>query len=158
MHPYVFLKPLTHQGRYVVDSKGYRVKLVCASWPAHLDSRLPEGLHLQSIPNIAKLVLNSGLSCVRFTYSVDYALNPYIKGNDAGSILPDLTLAKIKRHNPGLLDLSLTEIYLKVVRELHKHSIMVIMDNHVSNASWCCAAFGDHNAWWNSSPIRVTIF
>jgi endoglucanase len=158
MHPYVFLKPLTHHGRYVVDAMGSRVKLVCASWPAHLDSKLPEALHQQSIQNLALLVKNHSLSCVRFTYSVDYTLAPDIKGWEAALILPNLTITKIKKHNPGLLDLSLTEIYLKVVRELHKHNIMVIMDNHVSNASWCCAPFGDHNAWWNNSPIRVIIF
>lgn len=113
---------------------------------------LPEGLQLQNIDALAELIPTLGLNCIRFTYSIDYTKNPKLSGLSAvnNAHINNVTVQQIHQKNPGLLSKSLDDIYLTVIKALAKFNITVIMDNHVSKASWCCDTFGDHNGWWDS--------
>ena len=108
-------------GRFIVNERGERLKLQCVSWPSHLETMLPEGLYLQSVENLARLVKNLKFNCVRFTYAIDFTRQFY---NTSGRVavnlasLPTQMISSIDKVNPGLLDLSLFEIYLRVIQGL----------------------------------------
>lgn len=70
--------------------------------------------------------------------------------------MPESVIANINAKNPGLLNLPLVEIYRTVIHAFAQQSIVVIMDNHVSNATWCCG-WGDENSWWGTFNVNQWI-
>lgn len=52
--------------------------------------------------------------------------------------------------NPWLANATTGEARAAVVSALGDHDVMVIMDNHISHAGWCCS-LTDGNGWWSSA-------
>ncbi|KAG6388268.1 hypothetical protein SASPL_153470 [Salvia splendens] len=57
--------------------------------------------------------------------------------------------AGIAKNNPRILSMTVVELHKAVVGELGKKNVMVVLGNHVSRPTWCCAGndgngfFGD---------------
>ena len=131
--------PLHTQGPYIVDSNGYRVRLNGVNWyGAEGEDYVVMGLQAQSLSTIVGEIKSRGFNVVRLPWSKQmYESNPVV-GNYA------LTA------NPSLEGENALTIFDTVVNALTSAGIMVILDNHVSTAMWCCG--NDVNSlWYNSS-------
>lgn len=158
--------PLSTSSRWILDSTGMRIKLRCINWAGHMETHVPEGLHRAAIPTIAAFIAHSGFNCVRLTYSTDWALNPNetvaaaFANAAALASIPDQSpalaamYARATAYNPSFLANNATttvrDVYAEVIAALWANSVMTILDNHVSRASWCCD-LDDGNGWWDTA-------
>ncbi|KAF2647409.1 glycoside hydrolase family 5 protein [Lophiostoma macrostomum CBS 122681] len=151
------LQPLHTSSRWILDSSNKRFKLKCINWAGHMEAMIPEGLHHNSASGIAQIVSDSGFNCVRLTFSIDMALSQSTKVSDSFSILASRTGAdagavsdlwnSVKAKNSWIESATTGDAFGTVVDALGSHGIRVILDNHVSHASWCCN-LTDGNGWW----------
>jgi hypothetical protein len=152
------LEPLHTSSRWILDGNNKRFKLKCINWAGHMEANIPEGLQHSSVEAITKIVSDSGFNCVRLTFSIDMALNQGQKVSESFGTLAERTNApkdqvanlwnKVKEKNSWIEDASLADAYGTVIDALGKRNIRVILDNHVSKASWCCN-LEDGNGWWD---------
>lgn len=152
------LEPLHTSSRFILDTNNKRFKLKCINWAGHMEANIPEGLQHSSVEAITKIVSDSGFNCVRLTFSIDMALNQGRKVSDSFGTLAERTGApgdqvtelwnKVKAKNGWIADASLADAYGTIIDALGKHNLRVILDNHVSNPSWCCN-LDDGNGWWD---------
>jgi endoglucanase len=131
--------PLHIAGPYIVDANGHRVRLNAVNWyGAESTDYVVGGLQAASLQSIVQEIQNLGFNAVRLPWSNQmYESNPVV-GNYA------LTA------NPGLQGQTALSIFDQVVGALTGAGIMVILDNHTSNAEWCCGNDGN-TLWYNSS-------
>lgn len=157
---------LQTDGRWIVDSAGKRVKLRCTNWAGHLDTMVPEGLDKQPLATIAQRIADEDFNCVRLTYAANMLSDSYASlaanGNTTGLVKDVFTRIATKQNVPDLLktydaavalnpfipESTPLGVFNRVVTALADHSIMVIMDNHVSAPGWCCS-LTDGNGWWS---------
>ncbi|XP_047971015.1 glycosyl hydrolase 5 family protein-like [Salvia hispanica] len=146
--------PLSTNSRWIVDSaSGKRVKLACVNWPSHLEPMIAEGLDKKPMDDIIQKISGSGFNCVRFTWPTYMFTRPDYGNLRVSESLDkyNLTAAKagIAKNNPWILRMTVVELHKAVVGELGKKKVMVVLDNHVSRPTWCCAGndgngfFGD---------------
>jgi endoglucanase len=127
-----------------------------------MEANIPEGLHKQSIDNVAGWISSQGFNCVRLTYSIDMALNPGLKVSDsfraaagAAGVSQDAMMGlynQALQHNPSLSGATVLDVFGAVIDALWNHGVMTILDNHVSKASWCCD-LNDGNGWWSDASF-----
>lgn len=151
---------LSTSSRWIVDSSGARVKLRCANWAGHMETKIPEGLQSQSAAYIAKWIGDNGFNCVRLTYSIDMATNPSeavsdaftAAGESAGIAAADMTALydSVVSKNSWISSATTQSTFARVIDELAANNVMVVLDNHVSHASWCCGG-SDGNGWWDAA-------
>jgi endoglucanase len=122
-----------------------------------MEVNIPEGLTHQTPQYIASWLSRNNFNCVRLTYSIDLALNPNYSvktsfsnaasttGVSALNNLYTTALAK----NSWLGSSTTLGAFAQVIQALQAQNIMVILDNHVSKASWCCSQT-DGNGWFKS--------
>lgn len=157
---------LSTSSRWIVNSSGDRVKFRCVNWAGAAETRIPEGLQWQPVATIASWIANQGFNCVRLTYSIDMALDPtqsvsasfeYAASSastGAGTALyPNLYNTAVTK-NPWLSSATTLDVFEEVINALDNVGVMVILDNHVSHASWCCSTT-DGNGWWASASGYV---
>lgn len=152
------LQPLHTTSRWILDSDNKRFKLKCINWAGHMEANVPEGLQHNSVEAISRIISDSGFNCVRLTFSIDMALSKDGKASDSFDTLAARTGADVEAvddiwnrvitKNPWIKNASLGEVFGTVVDTLGAHGIRVILDNHVSKASWCCN-LEDGNGWWD---------
>jgi endoglucanase len=132
--------PLHTQGQYIVDSNGYRVRLNAFNWyGTESTDYVVSGLQAQPLASIVSTIQSMGFNAVRLPWSNQmYESNPVV-GNYA------LTA------NPSMEGENALTIFDQVVSALTNAGIMVILDNHSSNAEWCCSTSDGNTLWYNSS-------
>jgi endoglucanase len=155
------LEPLHTSSRWIMDSANKRFKLRCINWAGHMEANIPEGLSHASADSIARLISDSGFNCVRLTFSIDLALNQDAKVADSFGTLAERAGAdaaavsglwdKVKEKNGWIEDKTVSEAFGTVIDALGALGVRVILDNHVSHASWCCN-LSDGNGWWDKAP------
>jgi len=135
-----FTLPLHTQSRWIVDPQGKRVKLACVNWyGGESGDYVVGGLQANTMDSIASLIKTYGFNCVRLLWSNEgYQKNPVV------------TDSKLVMANQGLLGLHALDIFDKVVEALANQDLLVILDNHVSDASWCCSTTDGNGLWYNS--------
>ena len=131
--------PLHTSGASIVDADGKAVKLACVNWYGSESSDfVAGGLKYQSAAAIIGEIVSMGFNCVRLPYSNQmWQSNPIVSGN--------LTTA-----NPSLAAEHARTIYGQLVQDMANAGLMVILDDHNSNAEWCCGNDGN-TLWYNSS-------
>lgn len=129
--------PLKTQGRFIVDRLNERVKFACVNWYGmEAKTFAPGGLEKQPMDYIARRIYDLGFNCVRLPYSLEaHVHNPLVK---------DEFLAG----NPGLRGLRFLDIMDKTIESLTKLNIMVFIDNHLSEAGWCCHWSQPEGLWY----------
>ncbi|KAF2836368.1 glycoside hydrolase family 5 protein [Patellaria atrata CBS 101060] len=152
--------PLHTSSRWILDSSNQRVKLRCVNWAGHMEANIPEGLQHQSASTTASWISSNGFNCVRLTYSIDMALNPSqsisssfsAAASPAGVSSSQMTSLynSVVSKNSWASSSTTQGAFSKVIDELGAKGVMVILDNHVSRASWCCGG-SDGNGWWDAA-------
>jgi endoglucanase len=130
--------PLHTAGQYIVDRHGQRVRLNSANWyGAESTDFVVGGLQGASLEGIVDKIKDLGFNAVRLPWSNElYESNP---------VVPSYALAA----NPGMQGEDALTILDQVVKVLTRAEIMVILDNHSSNAEWCCGPDGN-TLWYNA--------
>lgn len=158
------LLPLHTSSRWILDASNKRYKLKCINWAGHMEANVPEGLQHASVASIAQIISSSGFNCVRLTFSIDMALNQNAKVSESFGTLAARTGAdatavsdlwnRVKEKNSWAENVSVSDVYGRVIDELGALNIRVILDNHVSHSSWCCN-LDDGNGWWDESSPYI---
>jgi endoglucanase len=94
------------------------------------------GLQLEPLAAIAHRIRCMGFNTVRLPWS-----NQMVESDP---VVGDYALTA----NPELMGMHALQIFDAVVRALTSEGIMVILDNHNSNAEWCCSNDGN-TLWYN---------
>ncbi|XP_023338666.1 uncharacterized protein LOC111709274 [Eurytemora carolleeae] len=121
----------------VMDSTGARVKLACVNWyGAHMEDMVVNGLDAQTMDFISAKIAELGFNCVRLPFALDTLfLNP---------VVPDNRLVA----NPDLIGKTAMEIFDKTVESLTDHGLLIILNNHMSTAMWCCSSSDGEGLWF----------
>jgi endoglucanase len=131
--------PLHTQGQWIVDSNGARVRLNAFNWyGAEGADFVVEGLEAQPLTSIVSTIKGLGFNAVRLLWSNQMVETNPVVGNYA------LTA------NPSLEGENALTIFDAVVNALTSQGIMVILDNHMSNAGWCCSTTDNNELWYNT--------
>ncbi|KUI67257.1 Endoglucanase [Cytospora mali] len=130
--------PLRTRGRDIVDAKGRRFKLSSVNWYGASDELfIPGGLDVQHRSVIAQTIRKLGFNSVRLPYADELVMrNPHV--------LPHLLTA-----NPDLVGLRAMDVLEACVQALTDAGIAVIINNHITHATWCCGADPCDAGWAN---------
>ncbi|KAK0747886.1 glycoside hydrolase superfamily [Apiosordaria backusii] len=133
-----YVLPLKTQGRNIVDQAGKRFKLSSVNWYGASDELfIPGGLDIQHRSTIAKTIKKLGFNSVRMPYSDEMVVkNP--------TILPHL-LAE----NQDLIGQRALDVFVACVEALTDEGIAVIVNDHITTATWCCGADPCDASWSN---------
>ena len=96
------------------------------------------GLQHAHRDSIAELFANMGFNCVRIPWSVESVLKPHV-----------VTNTTLLAANEDLMGKTTDDILNAVVSACSKQHLMVIMDNHMSDADWCCSLSDQNGLWYN---------
>jgi endoglucanase len=130
--------PLHTTGRFIVDKLNRRFKLNSVNWyGAESTDFVVGGLQLEPLAAIAHRIRCMGFNSVRLPWS-----NQMVESNP---VVGSYALTA----NPQFMGLHAMQIFDAVVRALNAEGILVILDNHNSNAEWCCGNDGN-TLWYNS--------
>ncbi|KAJ1405347.1 Glycoside hydrolase, family 5 [Sesbania bispinosa] len=134
--------PLQTNFRWIVNQDGQRVKLACVNWVSHLEAVVAEGLSKQPVDVISKGIKSMGFNCVRLTWPLVLLTNDSLASLTVRQSFQNLglleTVAGIQANNPSIIDLNLIDAFKEVVKSLGDNDVMVILDNHITQATWCC--------------------
>ena len=98
------------------------------------------GLDRQPLEKIAAIIADLGFNCVRLPWALDTLFeNPVIK--------PERLSA-----NPGLVGGTAMELLDAVVTALSNENILILINNHISTAQWCCPA---EDGLWYTEKVKV---
>lgn len=134
--------PLRARGRDVVDREGRRFKLSSVNWYGGSDELfIPGGLDVQHRDVIAQTIRVLGFNSVRLPYSDEMVMrNP--------AVLPHLLAA-----NPDLIGMRALDVFEAVVTSLTDAGIAVIVNNHITTATWCCGADPCDAGWADRKSV-----
>jgi endoglucanase len=132
--------PLSTEGSRIVDTDGNTVRLSCTNWyGAHMERYVVNGLDEQNIDVLSQMIADQGFNCVRLPYSLEqYFYNPVVN--------QDAILA-----NPELFGLTAMEIFDRTVESLTNAGVGVVLNNHMSDAAWCCSNTDGNGLWHNKT-------
>jgi hypothetical protein len=147
--------PFSTSGNSIIDAKGNIVRMRCVNWPGTMETLMPEGLQHNSIENIVLLIQQMNMTCVRLTYSIEVTLSSNVTAYQSLTRL-GLTsaLQGFTENNPSYLNSTVSEIFDAVLDTLGKYNILVLFDNHISKAMWCCSD-NDGNGFWGDKYFDV---
>ena len=136
--PSLVYAPLRTQGRHIIDARNQRFKLASVNWYGASDELfIPGGLDIQHRSEIAKTIRRLGFNSVRLPYADEMVVsNP--------PILPHLLAA-----NADLVGSRALDVFEAVVNALTDAGIAVIINNHITHATWCCGADPCDALWRN---------
>eukprot|EP00928_Gymnodinium_smaydae_P032547 TRINITY_DN23543_c0_g2_i1.p1 TRINITY_DN23543_c0_g2~~TRINITY_DN23543_c0_g2_i1.p1 ORF type:complete len:804 (-),score=117.86 TRINITY_DN23543_c0_g2_i1:144-2555(-) len=129
--------PLRTFSRYIVNTQNMRVKWACINWGgAYLTTHVVGGLEVQPLANLSRRISELGFNCVRLAYSTEgYVRNPVVQDSNLAA-------------NPQLHGMRFREVFDKVIESLTSEGLMVIINNHISKAGWCCNVDQDEGLWY----------
>jgi endoglucanase len=130
--------PLHTEGARIVDATGRAVRLTSVNWYGFDEKQyVAGGLDHAPLANIVEQIRQIGVNSVRLPWAnetlehdpvvADYAVaaNPQFRGKHAMAVMEAVIAALARAH------------------------LMVILDNHVSRADWCCSETDGNGLWYN---------
>lgn len=140
-----FNPPFRTSGRQIVDAHGESVKLASINWYGASDiDFVPSGLDCQHRDEIAELIRRLGFNSVRLPYADEIvARNPVVNVSQIAANR-DLLVSADGSDGPRAL-----EVYHAVVESLTRAGLMVIVNNHITQATWCCGINPCDIVWYN---------
>jgi endoglucanase len=131
--------PLHTSGHEILDTAGHRVRLTSVNWYGFDQQEfVAGGLDHAPLATIVKEIVDLGVNSVRLPWA-----NETLERNP---LVPDYAV----KANPQFRGRHAMEVMDAVVRALADAHIMVILDNHVSRADWCCNETDGNGLWYNA--------
>jgi endoglucanase len=131
---------LRTSGRWILDANGQRFKLASVSWYG-FDSPdfVAAGLDHVALPTLAERIRQLGFNAVRLPFS-----NELVETN------PTVQSARLSA-NPGLQGLQAMQVLDRVIDALAAQGLVVLLDNHISKADWCCSDSDGNGLWYTAA-------
>ena len=105
---------------------------------------VPAGLERADIRDIARQIRENGFNTVRLPWSNEMvALDPVVAN--------EVVIA-----NPSLQGKTALQVFDAVIDALAYEGLVVILDNHVSDADWCCSETDGNGLWYTASHPEAT--
>jgi len=134
------IQPPLHTQKYqIVDANNRPVQLKSVNWYGFDEKEyVPGGLDHASLSEIVAQIKHMGFNSVRLPWA-----NETLEQN------PSVPLYAVAA-NPELKNKHAMEVMDTVISALAKAHIMVILDDHVSRADWCCGDTDGNGLWKNA--------
>jgi endoglucanase len=131
--------PLHTSGYQIVDAGNHSVRLKSVNWYGFDQKEfVPGGLDHASLETIIDMIRKMDFNSVRLSWA-----NETLEKNP---MIPDYAV----KANPQLRGKRAMEVMDIVIDSLAKAQIMVILDNHVSRADWCCKDDDGNGLWYTN--------
>ena len=132
--------PLHTSGHDIVDSAGRRVRLTSVNWYGFDQQEfVVGGLDHAPLASIVQEIVDLGVNSVRLPWA-----NETLERNPR---VPDYAV----KANPQLRGLHAMQVMDAVIGALAERHIMVVLDNHMSRADWCCSETDGNGLWYNAA-------
>jgi endoglucanase len=130
--------PLHTSGHDILDTAGHRVRLTSVNWYG-FDQQdfVAGGLDHAPLGTIVKEIVDLGVNSVRLPWA-----NETLERNPP---VPDYAV----KANPQFRGKHAMEVMDAVIHALAEAHIMVVLDNHMSRADWCCNDGDGNGLWYN---------
>src|SRR5215831_17501928 len=130
--------PLHTSGYRILDSENRAVRLTAVNWYGFDQKEfVPGGLDHATLEKIVEQIHALGVNSVRLPWA-----NETIERNP---VVPGYAV----KANPRLSGKRAMDVMDAVIAALARAHIMVILDNHVSRADWCCQDDDGNGLWYN---------
>ncbi len=131
--------PPLHTDRYrIVDASGRVVRLTSVNWYGFDQKEyVAGGLDHAPLEAIIAQIQQIGVNSVRLPWA-----NETVERNP---MVPDYAVAA----NPQFKGKHAMAVMDAVVNALAHAHILIILDNHMSNADWCCSGIDGNGLWYN---------
>lgn len=131
--------PLHTVGTAIVDARGHTIRLTSVNWFGFDEGEfIAGGLDHAPLATIVEQIQKIGVNSVRLPWA-----NEVLEKNP---LPPAYAIAA----NPQFKGKHAMEIMDAVIEALSKAHILVILDNHVSRADWCCDDKDGNGLWYNA--------
>ena len=133
------IPPLHTSGYQILDSADHPVRLTSVNWYGFDQKEfVPGGLDHAPMQAIIGQIKAIGVNSVRLPWA-----NETVEHNP---IVADYAV----KANPRFRGKHALEIMDAVIGALARAHIMVILDNHMSRADWCCSESDGNGLWYNA--------
>ncbi|MEC7242717.1 MAG: cellulase family glycosylhydrolase, partial [Myxococcota bacterium] len=123
--------PLHTEDRWILDAHGKRFKLASVNWYGFEElDYVPAGLEIAHVSEIAHAIADLGFNSVRLPFSLEMA-------EQTTPVQPHVVAA-----NPEFAGLTPMEVMDGVIDALAVEGLVVVLDNHSSEAVWYSATNG----------------
>jgi endoglucanase len=130
--------PLHTDGATIRDAGGEAVRLISVNWFGFDEGEdVVGGLDRVPLRDLIRTIRSMGFNSVRLPWA-----NQVVEDNPR---VPDYAL----NANPELRGKRALELMDVVIQALSSEGLMVILDNHVSRADWCCGDKDGNGLWYN---------
>ncbi|SRR6266849_6943384 len=130
--------PLHTSGHEILDSAGHRVRLTSVNWYGFDEKEfVAGGLDHAPLETIIDQMRAIGVNSVRLPWA-----NETLERNP---VVADYAV----RDNPRFRGKRAMDVMDAVIAALAGARILVILDNHVSRADWCCKDNDGNGLWYN---------
>jgi len=131
--------PLHTSGHRILDAAGHDVRLTSVNWYGFDQKEyVVGGLDHAPLSTIVDEIVALGVNSVRLPWA-----NETLERNP---VVPDYAV----KANPQFKGKHAMEVMDAVIDALAKAHIMVILDNHMSRADWCCDDKDGNGLWYNA--------
>ncbi len=131
--------PLHTSGHQILDANNHPVRLASANWYGFDQKEfVPGGLDHATLEQIIEQIHALGLNSIRLPWA-----NETLEKNP---VVPDYAV----KANPQFRGKHALDVMDAVISALTRAHIMVILDNHVSRADWCCKDDDGNGLWYNA--------
>jgi len=130
--------PLHTDGRGIVDSDGRVIRLTSVNWYGFDEKEyVAGGLDHAPLATIVEQIRLTGVNSVRLPWA-----NETLERNP---VVADYAV----KANPQFKGMRAIAVMDAVIEALASAHLMVILDNHVSRADWCCSETDGNGLWYN---------
>jgi endoglucanase len=134
------IRPPLHTSDYdILDAAGQRVRLTSVNWYGFDQKEfVAGGLDVAPLQAIVEQIRAIGVNSVRLPWANEtFEKNP---------VVPDYAV----KANPQFKGKHALEVMDAVISALARAHVMVILDNHMSRADWCCKDDDGNGLWYNA--------
>lgn len=131
--------PLHTEGSRIVDATGRAIRLTSVNWYGFDEKEfVAGGLDHSPLAEIVDQIKKIGVNSVRLPWA-----NETLERNPA---VPEYAVAA----NPDLRGKHAMEVMDELIAALARAHLMVILDNHMSRADWCCSETDGNGLWYSA--------
>ena len=136
--PPAIAPPLHTEGHQIVDSAGHTIRLTSVNWYGFDQKEfVVGGLDHATLAAIVAQIQRIGVNSVRLPWANETL--------EHDPLVPAYALAANSQFK-GMHAMAIMDAVVAALAQAH---IMVVLDNHMSNADWCCSETDGNGLWYN---------